>query len=53
MKVLQELDRTLFNSYASPKSSTLTAMVRAGVLDPEMDWYDTPQPRGTRLFYAG
>ncbi|KAH9923300.1 exocyst complex component Sec5-domain-containing protein [Amylocystis lapponica] len=50
MTVVQELDRTLFSSYVNPKSSTLTGMVRAGILDPEMDWYETPQPREIRPY---
>ena len=46
MTVVQELDKTLFESYFKPKSAALTAIVRNGVLDPEMDWYETPQPKG-------
>ena len=47
--VVQELDKTLFESYFKPKSAALTAIVRNGVLDPQMDWYETPQPKGTSL----
>ena len=46
MTVVQELDKTLFESYFKPKSGALTAIVRNGILDPEMDWYETPQPKG-------
>ena len=46
MTVVQELDKTLFESYFKPKSVALTAIVRNGILDPEMDWYETPQPKG-------
>lgn len=46
MNVVQELDKTLFDSYVKPKAGTLTGMVRNGILDPQMDWYETPQPRG-------
>lgn len=45
-KVVQELDKTLFESYIKPKSSFITSIVRGGILDSEMDWYDTPQPKG-------
>lgn len=47
-KVVQELDKTLFDSYIKPKSSVITAIVRGGILDSEMDWYETPQPKGRR-----
>ncbi|KAJ8462960.1 hypothetical protein ONZ51_g10565 [Trametes cubensis] len=46
MTVVQELDKTLFESYFKPKSAALTTIVRSGILDPEMDWYETPQPKG-------
>ena len=49
MTVVQELDKTLFESYFKPKSAALTAIVRNGILDPQMDWYETPQPKGTSL----
>lgn len=46
MTVVQELDKTLFGSYVKPKAASLTGIVRTGILDPEMDWYETPQPKG-------
>lgn len=46
MTIVQELDNTLFESYIKPKAAVLMGMMRDGVLDPEMDWYETPQPRG-------
>lgn len=46
MTVVQELDKTLFGSYVKPKSDKLVGIVRNGVLDPQMDWYETPQPTG-------
>ncbi|KAI0674523.1 exocyst complex component Sec5-domain-containing protein [Trametes maxima] len=50
MAVVQELDKTLFESYFKPKSAALTAIVRNGILDPEMDWYETPQPKEIRPY---
>ncbi|KAH9835275.1 exocyst complex component Sec5-domain-containing protein [Rhodofomes roseus] len=50
MSVVQELDKTLFQSYVKPKSGALMGMVRNGVLDPQMDWYETPQPREIRPY---
>lgn len=45
-KVVQELDKTLFDSYIKPKSGVVTSIVRGGILGSEMDWYETPQPNG-------
>ncbi|EIW55516.1 uncharacterized protein TRAVEDRAFT_73389 [Trametes versicolor FP-101664 SS1] len=50
MSVVQELDKTLFESYFKPKSAALTAIVRDGILDPGMDWYETPQPKEIRPY---
>ncbi|KAI0659331.1 exocyst complex component Sec5-domain-containing protein [Cubamyces menziesii] len=50
MTVVQELDKTLFESYFKPKSAALTTIVRSGILDPEMDWYETPQPKEIRPY---
>ena len=46
MAVVQELDKTLFDSYVKPKASVVMGIVRDGILDPRMDWYETPQPTG-------
>lgn len=48
-KVVQELDKTLFDSYIKPKSGVVTSIVRGGILDGEVDWYETPQPNGITL----
>lgn len=46
MTVVNELDKTLFESYVKPKADVLTGIVRGGILDTSMDWYETPQPKG-------
>ncbi|KXN89146.1 Exocyst complex component 2 [Leucoagaricus sp. SymC.cos] len=46
MVVVKELDKTLFDGYVNPKSEALKAVMRGGILDPAMDWYETPQPTG-------
>lgn len=46
MTVVGELDKTLFDGYLKPKASVVTSIMRAGILDPKMDWYETPQPTG-------
>ena len=47
MTVVQELDKSLFEGYVKPKVTAVTEIMRKGVLDPEMDWYETPRPSGT------
>ena len=49
MTVVQELDKTLFEGYVKPKASVATSIVRRGILDSDMDWYETPQPTGLFL----
>jgi len=46
MSVVQELDKTLFEGYVKPKASVVMGLIREGILDPDMDWYETPQPTG-------
>jgi exocyst complex component 2 len=48
MIVVQELDKTLFESYVKPRGAIVTGLVRSGILDSNMDWYHTPQPTGPR-----
>ncbi|KAG8216446.1 exocyst complex component Sec5-domain-containing protein [Butyriboletus roseoflavus] len=50
VKVVQALDRRLFDSYVKPKSGTVTKILREGILDREMDWYETPQPTEIRPY---
>ncbi|KIJ63178.1 hypothetical protein HYDPIDRAFT_93197 [Hydnomerulius pinastri MD-312] len=50
IKVVLELDKTLFDGYVKPKSAVVTTVLREGILDPEMDWYETPQPTEIRPY---
>lgn len=50
MVVVKELDKTLFDGYVKPKAEALKEVMRGGILDPAMDWYDTPQPTGECAF---
>jgi exocyst complex component 2 len=47
MTVVEQLDQTLFENFLNPKVAIATGKLRSGILDPEMDWYETPQPTGT------
>lgn len=44
--VVEELDRTLFESFTKPKAAKAMDILRGGILDSKMDWYETPQPTG-------
>ncbi|EKM56994.1 uncharacterized protein PHACADRAFT_208160 [Phanerochaete carnosa HHB-10118-sp] len=48
--VVAELDKTLFESYVRPKATALMGIIRTGILDPAMDWYETPQPKEIRSY---
>ncbi|KAL4245502.1 Exocyst complex component SEC5, partial [Abortiporus biennis] len=50
MTVVNELDKTLFGTFVKPKSAALIGIVRSGILDPAMDWYETPQPKEIRPY---
>ena len=46
MTVVQELDKTLFESFVKPKGVAVMRILRSGILASDMDWYETPQPTG-------
>lgn len=48
MSVVDQLDQTLFEGFIKPKVTVATGKLRSGILDPRMDWYETPQPTGER-----
>ncbi|KAJ7637152.1 exocyst complex component sec5 [Roridomyces roridus] len=50
MMVVQELDKTLFDGYTKPQIDNVTTIIRGGILDPQMDWYETPQPTEIRPY---
>ena len=45
----QDLDSTLFGNYIKPKTEALLEIVRIGILDPTLDWFEMSQPTGTTL----
>ena len=48
MSVVDRLDQVLFEKFIRPKVTVVTGKLRGGILDPKMDWYETPQPTGER-----
>jgi len=43
---IAELDKTLFEGYLKSKREHLKAIIRGGILNGAIDWYETPQPTG-------
>ncbi|KAL1743983.1 exocyst complex component Sec5-domain-containing protein [Schizophyllum fasciatum] len=50
MTVVQELDKTLFESFVKPKGVAVMRILRSGILSSDMDWYETPQPTEIRPY---
>ncbi|KAG1737399.1 exocyst complex component Sec5-domain-containing protein [Suillus lakei] len=50
MKAVTALDKTLFDGYVKPKAAAVAVILREGILDKDMDWYDTPQPTEIRPY---
>ncbi|KAG8825992.1 hypothetical protein FRC18_010152 [Serendipita sp. 400] len=47
-EVMRGVDRTLFEDYIKPKAGVLTGLMRKGVIDPKIDWFDMPRPTEVR-----
>ncbi|KAF8318792.1 hypothetical protein DL93DRAFT_2054306 [Clavulina sp. PMI_390] len=47
-EVVEQLDETLFNDYAKGKSAVASSIIRKGVLESGMDWFETPRPTQVR-----
>ncbi|KNZ82265.1 Exocyst complex component 2 [Termitomyces sp. J132] len=47
---VQDRDRVLFDSYVKPQSRAAMDILRSGILDNNMDWYETPQPTEIRPY---
>ncbi|KAF8633062.1 hypothetical protein AX15_001537 [Amanita polypyramis BW_CC] len=50
LTVISELDKTLFEGYTKPKAKIAAGLLRSGILDSSMDWYETPQPTEIRPY---
>jgi len=46
MDVVKEMDRLMFDYYIKQKSSTVNGILRDGILNSGIDWFDTPRPTG-------
>ncbi|EJD54829.1 hypothetical protein AURDEDRAFT_179883 [Auricularia subglabra TFB-10046 SS5] len=50
MDVVQEMDRVMFDYYIKQKAAALNKIVRDGILNSGIDWYDTPRPTEIRTY---
>ncbi|KAG6831153.1 hypothetical protein H0H87_006083 [Tephrocybe sp. NHM501043] len=50
LNMVQVRDNALFDSYVKPKAKAAMEILRKGVLDLKMDWYETPQPTEIRPY---
>ncbi|PVG00796.1 hypothetical protein CPB86DRAFT_782356 [Serendipita vermifera] len=48
--VIRSVDMTLFEDYIRPKASVLTSLMRKGIIDSGVDWYDLPRPTDVRPY---
>lgn len=47
VEVVSQIDRTLFEAFVKDKIVHLTKVMRHGILESGLDWYETPRPTGT------
>jgi exocyst complex component 2 len=47
LTVVSELDKTLFDDLVKSKSAKLSGIMRQGILESGVDWYETPRPTGS------
>ena len=50
MEVVRGVDRTLFEDYIKPKVAHFIALIRKGVLESNVDWFETPRPTEVRQY---
>jgi len=47
-EVVEQLDESLFSEYVKAKANIVNAIIRKGILESGMDWYETPRPTEVR-----
>ncbi|KAH7105187.1 exocyst complex component Sec5-domain-containing protein [Auriculariales sp. MPI-PUGE-AT-0066] len=50
MDVVQEMDRLMFDYYIKQKSATVNTILRDGIINSRIDWFDTPRPTEIRTY---
>ncbi|KAF8699849.1 Exocyst complex component Sec5, partial [Rhizoctonia solani] len=50
MEVLSEIDKKLFDTFIKDKITHLTKIMRYGILESGLDWYETPRPTEVRAY---
>lgn len=47
VEVVSQIDKALFDTFVKDKIAHLTKIMRHGILESGLDWYETPRPTGT------
>ena len=50
VEVVRGVDRTLFEDYVKPKVTHFITLIRKGVLESSVDWFETPRPTEVRQY---
>jgi len=45
----KSLDRTLFDDFVEKRAAVVIGIIRSGILDASIDWYEMPPPTGSYL----
>jgi exocyst complex component 2 len=51
-EVVEQLDESLFSEYVKAKASVVNAIIKKGISESGIDWYDTPRPTGKSFWFA-
>lgn len=46
LEMTKSLDRTLFDDFVEKKAAAVNGIIRSGILDANIDWYEMPPPTG-------
>lgn len=50
VEVVSQIDKALFDAFVKDKISHLTKIMRHGILESGLDWYETPRPTEVRAY---
>lgn len=45
-RILSDVDKTLFEDYVEQKASAANKIMQGGILNPNINWFETPPPTG-------
>jgi len=50
LEMTKSLDRTLFDDFVEKKAAAVNGIIRSGILDANIDWYEMPPPTEVRPY---